>query len=194
MIAPIQPRADDGAVDPLILDACVVINLYATRRMDEILLAQELPVVVPSYVNRIEALWVGHGRKSDPSSDAEAVELAPMVERQIISFVAAEGNTEVETLIGLASQLDDGEAECGAIAYHRGFTVATDDRKAIRVFSQLNPPVKVVRTSQLIEHWERSNTVPRDVVKEVLRNIGRRARFEPPIDDPLNGWWLDRAA
>ena len=88
----------------------------------------------------------------------------------------------------------DGEAECGAIAFNRGFAVATDDRKAIRVLGHLDPPLATVRTSELLRRWESSAAVARERVASVLRDVRDRARFEPSRGDPLYDWWMERAA
>jgi predicted nucleic acid-binding protein len=111
-----------------------------------------------------------------------------------LGVVSTEGDDEAETLVVLAAELDDGEAECGAIAFHRNFVVATDDRKAINVFGRLTPPLTVARTTQLLQRWEREKGTTRAAMHAALRDIRERARFEPPPADPLFEWWMERAA
>jgi len=174
---------------PLILDACVVLNLFATRRMDEILHAQGVEVLVAERVRK-ESLKVGHGRADDVSAEPELVNLAPFIESGILQFARLNGNAEFTAFVRLARDLDDGEAECGAIAMCRGWRVATDDKKARRVFAGLAPAVTGVRTSEMIRVWVERAGAAADVVRDALRDIRVRARFEPPPTDPLWQWWM----
>ena len=62
---------------------------------------------------------------------------------------------ELNTFIDLTINLGDGEAMTAAIALgHRGHTVVTDDRVALRVINQRVP---TMGSLQIIKHWVESD-------------------------------------
>ena len=97
-------------------------------------------------------------------------------------------SAETALFVALAAEIDDGEAATLAIARERGLDVATDDRKARRVAQRLNLP-EPVRTSRLLHDYCSAANLPESEVAEVLRATEQRARFRPPVSDPLHPWW-----
>ena len=88
-----------------------------------------------------------------------------------------------------ATQLGDGEAATLAIAASRGFTAATDDRKALRLAASAVPNIPCVDTPELIQRWvEGANPSPTQI-QEALRKIEDRARYRPRKDHPLADSW-----
>jgi predicted nucleic acid-binding protein len=94
---------------------------------------------------------------------------------------------EAEEFVRLARILDDGEALCLALAKCRGWVLATDDRKAIRVAN--DESVATVTTPELIKHWADSCRAENDAIATVLRNVERFARFTPRRGMLLADWW-----
>jgi predicted nucleic acid-binding protein len=76
-----------------------------------------------------------------------------------------------------------------AIAKARHWLLATDDRKAISLASQLN--VGVITTPQLVRNWSELSGASQDAVREALIRIQDRARFFPNDRSPLRDWWFD---
>jgi hypothetical protein len=177
---------------PIVLDACVILNLVASRQIDPILRSLDCEFIVPELVLEREVLWVGTGNAADPDSDYEPVDLSELIDGGIVS-VSPLLEGEDETFIEYATQLDDGEAACGAIGLTRNYRVATDDRKARTVFSQSQPPIRLLRTSDLVHAWSRFSPCTPTLLQASLREIEARARFRPPNDDPLYGWWTAAA-
>ena len=190
MIAPLE--AEDPSC--LMLDSCEVLNLYATRRFEEIARSIGRPVAVTEYTRAREALWVGSGRQSDPRSDHERVDLQPLIERGTLLLTDIVGESEADLFVELASTLDDGEAIAGAIAISRSMQLGTDDRRAKSVFAARVPPLVTVTTSELIRTWAHATGAESSTVAEVLRLIQTRARFTPGPGDPLADWWKGFAA
>ena len=143
-------------IDFLLLDASCLLNLYATGRLREI--AEVLPyqLCVAGYVAEQEALYVRRAGPTDAEEVRIPVDLSSLYEDGLMQLMCLENPTEEATYVNLAAHLDEGEAITGALAFHRGCSVATDDRKARRVLGQLNPPVKLVATLlQLLKMWAR---------------------------------------
>jgi hypothetical protein len=167
---------------PLLLDACVVLSLYASRRMEEILRANEGPFLVAEAVLR-EALYVhvvvGGIREKEP------VLLEPLLTAGILAVVEPESEDEFLTLFDLALQLDDGEAMTGAVALHRGYRIATDDGKTIRLLGQRLP---IVGTLDLVRTWVDAEAVASHPVREALIGIAERG-YVPGKTHPHRLWW-----
>ena len=81
------------------------------------------------------------------------MDLTSLLEEGLIQLMRLEHPAEEISFIDLVANLDDGEAVTGALAFRRGWSVATDDRKARRVLGQLNPPVELVSTLELLKLW-----------------------------------------
>jgi hypothetical protein len=174
--------------DRLILDACCVINLYASVQMGPILRAWPVAVVVADYVRDEEALMVREGPEGS-GLPAEPIDLRPLVADGAIE-VASLRDAEVETFVTLAAAFgDDGEAATAALAVHRGWALATDDRRAINVLRRVAPQMRLVSTPELIQHWAEEAAVSSDVLRTVLINVRTRARYEPHARHPLRDWW-----
>jgi hypothetical protein len=180
------PQKEPG----LILDACVLLNLWATQRIVEIIRTLPRPCAVAQYVRDREALWVGRHRQG-PAADYERIDLSELVACDIIEVLALEGEEEMAHFIALASSpgLDDGEAMSGALAHSRGLVVATDDRAALATFARHHPPISTRSTASLIKHWVECASVDDTTLRTALGDIRERACFEPGVRDPLHGWW-----
>src|SRR5947208_17094709 len=103
----------------IILDACCVITLYITERMGDILGSVPKPFVIADYVFRNEIL---------------RFDLQALIDQGLLTVVSPGSEEEQDTFIDFAVHLDDGEAMTGAIAVHRNWAIATDDRKATSLF------------------------------------------------------------
>jgi len=64
-------------------------------------------------------------RAADPNAPPDTVELAPFVKSKCLSVYALSGDKEQTLYVDYAADLDDGEAMTLALAFSRGFTVAT---------------------------------------------------------------------
>jgi hypothetical protein len=164
---------------PLVTDADVLMNLWASDRLEDILRAGRLTGLVCPRVEG-EALWV----QGDAPGSREPVELTRLFEAGILQRVTPD-DREVATMVELAMRVDDGEAEAIAIATSRGLALATDDRKATKVAFGLG--LDVLDTPGLVRAWSDAAS-PADVAS-VLSRIESRARYAPRVDHPLARWW-----
>lgn len=179
-----ENHGDEGQV---FLDACCLINLFATGRARDIVAGLPYRFAVARLVAREEVLEViGAG------DEAGRVSLAP----KLAALVAAgelrehdvETAEEIREMVRFARELDDGEAHTCALALCRGARVATDDRKAIRVFTAAGGGCS--RTSELLFEWQERQGVDDEEVADLLRAIARRGSFLPPRQDPHFERWM----
>lgn len=176
--------------DSLLLDANCILNLYATGHLRDITGALPYQFRIADYVLEHEVLYVWRPSPTDGSDVQEPVDLTSLVEEGLIQAMGLESLAEEATFVELAADLDDGEAVTGALAFHRGYSVATDDRKARRVLGRLSPPVGLVSTLELLKMWAEETRVPRDELGTVMAEMQSSASYRPGARDPLYTWWL----
>jgi predicted nucleic acid-binding protein len=171
-----------------LLDACAVVNLYATRWMGAILAANGGPFAVADVVMR-EARFVLHGGAGEDAREREPVDLQSLQDAGLLEVIASDDEEELLTFIDLSAEIDDGEAMTAALAMHRGCIVVTDDRKASRVLVARGV---ALRTSlDLIRVWSTSPRLTRATVRTALADLRQRGNYDPPRGHPLRDWWDD---
>lgn len=168
-----------------IIDACCFINLYATGDLRGFLRASGCNWHVPT-VALAESLFVRAPADADEDT-LEPIVAQPLIDEGLLKPVDIEGDAEAGWYVRLAADLDDGEAMALAISKVRGWTTATDDRKARRIAARLDIPV--VTTPELMRQWAERAALPSPVVRKLLRHIVVRARFSPADDAPGSVWW-----
>ncbi len=172
----------------IILDACCVINLYATGRIHQILGSISETVAVAHYVKEKEILSVYDGPRGNERSVKKVIELDPLITDGSL-IVISPSLEELNTYVNLAFEIDDGEAYTGAIAIHREWALATDDKKTIHVINKILPEVPILSTLELVKHWTEITNAPPEIVSELLQDIKKKAIYEPHRSHQLYDWW-----
>jgi predicted nucleic acid-binding protein len=171
-----------------IVDACSLINLYASGRIQAIIPACGGRFYVSEQV-RNESVSI---RQVDPVDTSvlipSPIDLMPEISIGLIRECRLETKEEIELYIDFAVHVDDGEASSLAIAKSRNWTVATDDRKAIRMASESG--IAVITTPELIERWANATSATDDEIALAVHAIERFARFRPRRDSALYDWWM----
>jgi len=183
------------------LDACCLINLFATGRAGEILQALPQRFAVAHYVAEEEVLEVGSNATEEDDPEGR-VALRPLIsdliENEVVTAFAVSSGEEQSELVRFAVDLDDGEAHTCALAITRSVQVATDDKKAIRVFQAAWKETAagaiardpIVRTSELLFAWAERDQVSEADLVEIVRAVTRHATFLPPKGDPHFDRWM----
>lgn len=183
----------DSAKAPIVVDACVVINVAASRVMPSIFSALARPIYVCEHVAKYEALRI----RSDTNQNGyETIDLDSLIESGTINLTAPTTNREKDLVLQLASEgLDNGESHCIAVAASRGWAIATDDRKAIACLQRL-PEFngEVLQTVDIVNAWAHTPQQTGAEIKRVVCQIESCANFRPPNAHPLTPWWLQNAA
>ena len=172
----------------LIIDACVLLNLIATGIVEKILsvIAQNSVICI---LVKDESLYL---RKEEDINENESVDLNYLTENKVISICDFESEVESELFVNLAVSLDDGEAMSLAIALSRNWHLATDDKKARRIFSENAQNNKLlISTSYLIKEWAENENIDDVAIKPILLKVERKASFRPPKSDINLQWWND---
>lgn len=170
-----------------IIDACCLINLYASGKINDILPACGGSYYVSEQVGR-ESLSIRQPDPHDPSLlVVSPIDLSASLSTGLLLSCRVECAAEIQSYVEFATELDDGEASCLALAKSRGWLVATDDRKAMRVASESG--IAVITTPELIECWVKANSPGQSEIIDTLHRIERFANFRPRRASPLHGWW-----
>ena len=171
-----------------IIDACVLINLLATGELEAILTAVKKPSLICSIVES-ESIYL---RTSDPRNPKEPIDLKPFIDKGVLSVCQIANEREEALYVDFASALDDGEAMTLAIAIARDLDLATDERKAQRLFlNEIADAKRLVSTSALIRQWAAAENISMLKVKNALEKIQNRASYRPPTDDRHHTWWIN---
>ena len=122
-----------------------------------------------------------------------AVDLSRLKSSGILQTCAPAKQAELDRFVHYAAQFrSDGEAMCIAVAEQRGWVVATDDRKAIRVAQQAG--LTVVSCPETVKRWADGTGPDRATLNRVLQDIEALAQFKPNASMPEHQWWLDELA
>lgn len=170
-----------------VLDTCCLINLYASQRPQEIIQAAFKAAIIPKQVAG-EGLFIRQPGDDDQRILIPAeICLDVLISDAIIKVGGFEHDGELERFVQLASVLDDGEAGCVAIASSRGLSLATDDRKAIAIASDMN--IDVLTTPEILMKWINASSPEPNEITKVIENIERYGRFKPHHTSDHAKWW-----
>ena len=178
----------DPAVALILLDACCLLNLHATGRLEEILATLQGRFAVAERV-AAEALYTRRGGSGDDADETDSIDIHPLITLGLLEVLSVETPDEAACYVSFAAELDDGEAMTCALALHRGAIVATDDRKALRLLATQAPPIRTRSTAQLLKEWADGAQVSSAELRTILTDVRQRARFAPGRHDPLHAWW-----
>ncbi len=170
--------------NPIVVDACVLINLEGTGRLDAIVRALGVDLLITEHA-RAE---VGSLRNEvDGLIEVLPIELEEHIGSGTLT-VSALWPEELPMYVELALEVGDGEASSIAAAANRGLAIATDDRKARRM-SLERGLAEPIRTTGLLRGY--CDVIHGDpaLVRDLLLAVQKRASFVPPRSDPDFEWW-----
>jgi hypothetical protein len=171
----------------IILDACCIINIYASGRMGDILASIPRSVTVAAYVRYHEARAV---YTADGSGVQEVIDLNPYVDQGLLHMVDLVTAGENANYINFAASLgDDGEAITGAIAAERDWAIGTDDRAATKFFRQRCPQLQIISSLELLKHWAEATQIRPTELGQALRLVRIRGKYQPHARHLLYAWW-----
>jgi hypothetical protein len=173
---------------PAVIDACCLIDLLSSGQADAILRAAghvwHLPHAVQGEVQYI--------RQHDPAQPGSFVnvpaDLTPLIASGLLTSCQPDDAQEQARFVHYAMTFrSDGEAMCLALAESRGWVVATDDRKAIRIAGQAG--LSVISCPQVVKTWADATRPDPAVLAGVLADIQALAKFVPNPTMPEAAWW-----
>ncbi|MFK7602069.1 hypothetical protein ACI3L1_07630 [Deinococcus sp. SM5_A1] len=166
------------------LDACALINLYASGRLAEVARHVQGPLlVVPKVVE--EAGWIFE-RVGLERGERQPIDLAPFMDKGLIQVVPLTP-TAHQSFLDLAYRIDDGEAMTIAAALaSEEAGVVTDDEAARRLLDSSGMPMSITSLSLLraaLTGCEQGD------LREALINVMVCGRYVPGSRHPEWVWW-----
>ena len=172
----------------LLQDACVLINLVASGRFEDIARQCGFQFAVTSAV-----CAETHFTRDSTTGEIVPIDLEAYFAAALLEKLEIETEAERTAYIAYAAQrLDDGEAMSLALAEVRHLALATDDRKARLLVTRENIAVELHSTVSLLQKWEKSCNVSGKEIGQVLARIRDCARFIPRASTPEYAWWVQR--
>lgn len=172
----------------IILDACGVLNLYASGRFEHILTALRHEWYLPAAVERESQQY----RQPDPANPEKLVvvpiDLAPEIDSGILMRCDCDDEEESQLYVELAARIgDDGESMGLALAKCRGWSVLTDDKKARRIANELG--VRVLGTPEVLKSRSEIGRPSPVELALVLKAVERFANYRPGRRAEFFDWW-----
>ena len=173
----------------VVLDACCVLNFYASGHLIEIIQSIPAQVVVTEVVRERELLTLQ--RLADENNE-DISQFEAAMEMGILAVTDFNSGSEEETFVNYVFELgDDGESASCAIAIHREWAIATDDKKAISFFQKEAPHLQILSTLAIVKNWSEIGNISSATLRSALTAIRTRGRYMPHRNHPLLGWWED---
>jgi predicted nucleic acid-binding protein len=171
----------------VIMDACCLINLYAAGNLAYLLTSVGGEIHVSSHIFT-EAFYILQRDEENGAQLArQRIDIQPAINAGLLHICDVEDGEEQDLFVELATTLDDGEAACLAIAKARGWMLATDDRKAIRLAGNLG--VGTITTPELIKRWADATEASDAEIGANLWKIRTFANFIPRRGSVFHEWW-----
>lgn len=175
-------------LDPATIDACCLIDLLVTGHAEAILRASGHAWHLPAAV-QVEVKFL---RQHDPAQAGAFLsvpaDLTPHLASGLLIPCQPDDPHEQARFVHYATQFrSDGEAMCLAISECRGWPVATDDRKAIKVAEKAG--LTAISCPQLVKAWADTTRPDPATVVRVLTDIQTLAQFRPNPTMPEFAWW-----
>ena len=174
---------------PALIDACCLMDVLASGEAEAILRASghawHLPVAVQREVQYV--------RQYDPAQPGSFLnvpaDLSPLIASGLLTLCQPDDPQEQARFVHYATVFrSDGEAMVLALAEGRGWVMATDDRKAIRVAGQAG--LTVISCPELVKAWADTTQPDPAVLVQLLTDIQTLARFVPNPTMTEVWWWL----
>ena len=163
----------------LLIDTCCLLNLCASGELLSILQV----ISISAQATIVEEV------KRELQAIDNIEQFESTIEQGLLLIVDFESDAEETAFVNYAADLDDGEASTGAIAIQRNWAMATDDKKAIKFFSQESSSLQIISTPEIIKYWSDKVNLEQLKLSNTLTQIRVQGRYIPPKNHPLKSWW-----
>lgn len=172
----------------LVIDACCMLNLLATRREIEIASALSLQLLDTTQTCKEPlTLWTppdADGQRSKEATSTEGL-------RRAGHLVTRPFDTEalIDAYVDAAARIKDTDASCIALAGVLKLPLLTDDRKERRVARDLFPAIDLVSTLDILADAGGVLAWSDAELRRVASDLRWRGNFAPPRQDPRSAWY-----
>lgn len=168
-------------------DACVLLNLLATGRAADLLLALDTSLIAtPLAAAQVRYLAGPLDEEGRPTR--QAVDLVAQTSAGLFD-VKEVPHTVLDLYVRCAAELHEADASSIALAVGFGVPLATDDGLERKVASREAPELEVVGTLALVRNATSAMGMDHEHLVELARNLRVRGNFLPPRQDPDREWY-----
>lgn len=167
------------------LDACSIINLFCGWGG-----IQELHTFGVSWSTTTTALGEFKDvriQQADGTIIRSPIDHSVVLQQFPLTILSDLSDDELDTAMDLSVEIDDGEAECLAVALHRNLVFVSDDGLAITTAESRG--VQAVSSLDLISQWADLDPSRPALLLGILERIELLARYVPSRNHPRRGWW-----
>ena len=173
----------------VIIDACSLLNLLATRREAALVRVLGVRLIMAPPV-RSETIFLDGPPNEAGDPTRELADLGQL-EAAGLLHVMQLGEDAADAFVSAAAELADNDAASVALAATLRVQLVTDDGKQRRVCNRLFPHVEIVSTLALVRQATEALGFDRDTMRVLLRDLRLRGSFEPPRADANKDWFWD---
>lgn len=167
------------------LDACSIINLFCGWGG-----IQELHTFGASWSTTTTALLEFKEvrvQQADGTIIRSPIEHAILLQQYPLAILSDLSESELDTATDLSVEIDDGEAECLAVALHRNLVFVSDDGLAIAAAESRG--AQAISSLDLISQWADLEPSRPALLLGILERIELLARYIPPRNHLRRAWW-----
>lgn len=177
-------------VRPLVIDACCMLNLLATRLELEIVQACHSSLIISDRAFG-EALFLHTPPDDDGVRTKEPASTDRLRAAGCLAIHALDTEPLLDAFVECAARLRDEDASCVALAGVLGLPLMTDDGKERRVARDIFPKIEMVSTLAILHDAVRTMGLSEDAQLRLIADLRWRGNFAPPRRDPLSSWYAD---
>ena len=173
----------------VVIDACCVLNLLATRREVEIVQAVGMLLLDTELVSR-EPVVTWTAPDDDGVRHKEPASTEQLRSAGCLQTRALDTDALVDAFITCAARITDADASCIALAGVLKLPLLTDDRKERRVALEVFPGIELISTLDLLASSSALLGWDQMLLSRVATDLRWRGNFAPPRQDPRSAWYL----
>lgn len=175
-----------------VADACALINLAATGRVELLLDAMDAHLLVTDLAFAEVRFLDGPLDEETGQPTREPIDLSRLVSRGRLE-VCALGSPHDVLFVRAAERLLDEDASCATLAGTTGLPLMTDDAKLRRVAQSLVPEIQLVGSLTFIRTAVVTAGLDDHTAVDVVRDLRHKACFLPPRNAPAEDreWFME---
>ena len=168
-------------------DACVLLNLLATRRARELLQGLDTTLIATP-LTAAQVQYLAGPPDDDGRPTREPAKLDDLVAGGHLN-VKAIPQTALDLFVRCAADLHEADASSIALAVGFRVALATDDALERRVAAREAPGLEIVGTLAFVRRGSAAIGLDHDRLLKLTRDLRVRGNFLPPRQDPNRDWY-----
>lgn len=172
----------------VVIDACCMLNLLATKREADIVRAADLRLLDTPQVST-EPKHLLSPPDEDGSRIKSPASTTALRDVGLLETRALEEEAVVDAFVAAAARIKDTDASCIAVAGVLGLPLLTDDAKARRIACEMFPSIELISTLDVLHAASGRLGWSPSELRAVAMALFWGGNFAPPKRDPRSPWY-----